>query len=522
MITSTSLFGLDSEQQYSFLQVVEYLADNRVEGVVDFPRVPASLLSGFDIEQSRSLLKYFKQIWYGADDVASLNIKSSTLAGGFGALSRRTLQRLAVNTAEQITGGSITYPVNSWTPAALFANGEEGCWYDPADRDTVFTDLAGTALAMAENDIIARINDKSGNGYNATRVSASLRPKLAYLAGSYRRGVDYDGVDDAMATTFPALGSNCVVASARAGIGAVITSGVTINAGAMNNNTDHCGLVVLNRALTADEDAKLRVYFRQKAGVEDEYSVQYGDDSEEILDVYHSSGHVEGPIIVMVHGGAWRNGSKGSPNVTKNKLLHWLPKGYTFVSVGYRLDVGTDPIDQARSVAKALAWVQSHAEGWGCDPRNIVFMGHSAGAHLVSLVATDVNMRRQYGVKRWLLTVPLDSAAYDVVRIVGKPIHDELYDEPWGTDPNHWAKGSPTRILSAKPVPFYMVVSTDSATGESDSPNATAFADAVESFGGVATIYETPLVHSEVNSELGTPIAYTTAVDDAFAEVGLT
>lgn len=521
MINNTSLFGLDSEQQYSFLQVVEYLAEKRLEGVLDFPSIPISLLSGFDINQCQALIAYFKQVWYGADDVDNLDVKSSTLSLGFGASSTRTLQRLAASAAAEITGGSLTYPVNSWTPAALFANGELGAWYDPQDRSTVFKDVAGTILAMAEGDSIALVTDKSGNGFNAGRINTAQRPLIGYLSGSYRREIRFDGIDDSLTTTFPDMGTACTIARAISGVGAVFQTGQTIN-GNTPVNTNYCAMVVINRALTSEETASLTTWLRLKTGVDDEYNVQYGDDPDEIMDIYHSSGHELGPIIMMVHGGAWRTGSKISPNVTKNKLLHWLPKGYTFVSVGYKLDVGTSPIDQARSVAKALAYVQENAEGWGCDPRNVVVMGHSAGGNLVSIVATDVVMRAQYGVKRWLLTVPLDSAAFDVVHIMRNPLHQSLYDEPWGTNPVRWAQGSPTRLLSAKPVPFFMVVSTDPATGDSDSPNATAFSEAVIAIGGEAPMYTTDLIHEQVNSELGTPIAYTDAVDAAFLSVGLT
>lgn len=420
-------------------------------------------------------------------------------------------------------GGHASLPlhINAFDPVSLFASGEKGTLQDPADRATVFTDAAGTVLAMTENALVARVNDRSPNGAFAQRVSSTLRPKLAFLAGAYRRAIDYDGVDDSMATTLPAMGSNCTLARVVAGVGVSFQTGLTINAGALQSNSDHCGLLLIDRALTATEIAQVTRWGRQHAGVEDEYNVAYGADPAEVLDIYHSSGHPQGPVLLMVHGGGWRNGSKGSPNVTKSKLQNWLPQGYTFVSVGYKLDVGTDPIDQTRSVAKALAWVQAHARDWDCDPRKVVVMGHSAGGHLVALMTASNAIRAEAGVRPWLATIPLDAAAYDVAEILQRVGHDALYDEPWGVDPAHWAAGSPTLVMTSAPPPMLVVVSTDSATGESDSPNAAAFKAKVESLGGRADWYETPLTHSEVNATLGDPGAYTTAVQAFLTSLGL-
>lgn len=413
--------------------------------------------------------------------------------------------------------------IASFRPESLFANGELGTVQDPADRSRVFTDVAGTVLAMAENDLIARINDQSPNGAFAQRVNSTLRPKLAYLAGSYRRAVDYDGIDDALATTLPAMGSNCTLVLAKAGVGAIVTTGMTVNAGALQSNTDNCGLILINRALTPAEDASVRLWARQHAGVEDEYSVPYGSDPDEILDVFHSCGHAKGPIIFMVHGGGWRNGSKASPNVTKNKLLHWLPMGFTFVSINYKLDVGTDPIDQARSTAKALAWVQDHAAGWGCDPSQIVIMGHSAGGHLVALVSASAAIRATAGVRPWLGTIVIDGAAYDVKSIMERPGHLTLYDEPWGTDPSneaHWIAGSPTFQLTQAPPPMLLITSTDSNPGEADI-NVGPFADAVNALGGSATILHTAFDHAGTNNEMGAPGTYTDDIDAFLATLGI-
>lgn len=58
--------------------------------------------------------------------------------------------------------------------------------------------------------------------------------------------------------------------------------------------------------------------------------------------------------------------------------------GYALVSTNYRLSPAAHPLEQADDVARALALVQQQAPQWGADPRRLVLMGHSAGAHLAN------------------------------------------------------------------------------------------------------------------------------------------
>jgi hypothetical protein len=103
-------------------------------------------------------------------------------------------------------GLSLTRPSNPLGPAApafspldLFGSGEEGAWYDPSDLSTVWQDAAGTIPATA-GDPVGRIDDKSGNGNHATQSTPTARPTLQTSGGLYY--LDFDGVDDALLTTF--------------------------------------------------------------------------------------------------------------------------------------------------------------------------------------------------------------------------------------------------------------------------------------------------------------------------------
>lgn len=79
--------------------------------------------------------------------------------------------------------------------------------------------------------------------------------------------VDYDGVDDYLDTPFlAALGSSCTVARAVPGVGATILTGQTVGTSFVDN-VDHCGLIIVDRALTGPETAGLTAYLNGLAGV---------------------------------------------------------------------------------------------------------------------------------------------------------------------------------------------------------------------------------------------------------------
>lgn len=389
----------------------------------------------------------------------------------------------------------------AFSPSQLFANGEQGWWIDVADLDTVFTDTAGTTRVQNIGDLIARVSDKSGNGNHFTKAVSGSRMALNQLPTSRRPYADSTG-SKTLSLAAPTL-SNCTVVRLFAS-GPTIQTGQSIS-GTITRTQSTFGEIVLNRDLTSDELAALTIWTQQRCGTLDELNVQYGADAtNELMDVYHSSGSDTRAIVIMTHGGGWRNGDKLLSNVVQNKFQCLIPKGITCVSVNYKLDVGTDPIDQARSVAKAIAYVQAHAEAWGCNPKNVILMGHSAGAHLTNLVASDATMRSDAGITNWLATVLLDSAAYNVSTIMNDPTHWSGYDEPFSGGQSQWDAASPTLVLSGKVPPTLCIVSDwPGAHGEDDAANTQEWVDKASSFGTTVVRRDTPLDHGDVNNLLG-------------------
>lgn len=246
--------------------------------------------------------------------------------------------------------------------------------------------------------------------------------------------------------------------------------------------------------------------------------VSYGEDKKQRLDVYLPSNPNNAPIIVMVHGGAWKMGDKKSDNVVQNKMKRWVSKGMIFVSLNYRLVPKVTPQQQAEDVASALAYVESHARQWGGDPQKIILMGHSAGAHLVSLISADPQKYVSLGLKPWLGTVSLDTATMDLVQTMERK-HFDFYDDVFGNDKNNWVLNSPFYQLEHSALPMLLVCST--VREDKPCENNKAFMDKGAKMGLRIEMSEQALNHGEINDELGKPNGYTERVERFIRSLGV-
>lgn len=232
-------------------------------------------------------------------------------------------------------------------------------------------------------------------------------------------------------------------------------------------------------------------------------NVAYGADPLQTFDVYAPRAAKNLPIIFMVHGGAWVGGDKTNDHVITNKVPYFLPQRIIFISVNYRLLThanGLTVLDEANDVAKALAYVQAHASTWGGDGTRVVIMGHSAGAHLTTLIVSAPAIQSANGVQPWLGSIALDSAGYDIVYIMNHP-HLALYDYAFGTDSTFWQQTSPVYRLGASTPPILLVCSTLRA--DTDCGDTQTYGARDTGFGANVFMQQIALHHEEINADVG-------------------
>lgn len=145
---------------------------------------------------------------------------------------------------------------------SLFANNEQGFAYDPNDLSTMFQDSAGTTPVTAVGQPVGLIRDKSGRNNHAYQSTSAARPILRDAP----RRIDFGVVFDKLITKLPSQLTGCTVIRSVPSVGAQILTGQTIPV-TYNDDTDHCGLLVINRALTTSETSAITSEFNKMAGV---------------------------------------------------------------------------------------------------------------------------------------------------------------------------------------------------------------------------------------------------------------
>ncbi|CAH1536739.1 Lipase [Vibrio owensii] len=95
------------------------------------------------------------------------------------------------------------------------------------------------------------------------------------------------------------------------------------------------------------------------------------------------------PLLVWVHGGAWKRGSKDAIP-TKNPLLlqSVIEKGYALAAVDYRLSGEASFPAPVQDINDALNFLHDHAQQYHIAADNFVMMGRSAGGHLAGFIGT--------------------------------------------------------------------------------------------------------------------------------------
>ena len=109
---------------------------------------------------------------------------------------------------------------------------------------------------------IESISMKQLTGNHAYQSISAARPILRDTP----RRIDFDAVDDKLITNLPTQVTGCTVIRSVPNVGTQILTNQTIPT-PYNDNTDHCGLIVINRALTATETSQITKLFNKASGV---------------------------------------------------------------------------------------------------------------------------------------------------------------------------------------------------------------------------------------------------------------
>src|SRR5207249_1315469 len=100
----------------------------------------------------------------------------------------------------------------------------------------------------------------------------------------------------------------------------------------------------------------------------------------------------------FVHGGAWQTGDRNYLGVYQSLGRFYARHGVGTVVISYRLSPQVKHPAHVQDVARAFAWTHKNIGKYGGRPDQVFACGHSAGAHLVSLLAADETYLKAEGL----------------------------------------------------------------------------------------------------------------------------
>jgi acetyl esterase/lipase len=206
------------------------------------------------------------------------------------------------------------------------------------------------------------------------------------------------------------------------------------------------------RAPSSTDEAKKPATAEKLCDVEVVKDVAYNDardaDDKQKLDLYLPKGKKDFPVLFFVHGGTWKWGDrKQYPKLGEA----FASRGIGAVVISYRLSPKVQHPAHVQDVARAFAWTCANIGKYGGKADEIFCCGHSAGGHLVSLLATDESYLK--AEKRSLADVKGVISISGVYTII--PVG--LLASAFGKDAEVCKKASPVNNVGDKEPPFLIL-----------------------------------------------------------------
>lgn len=212
-----------------------------------------------------------------------------------------------------------------------------------------------------------------------------------------------------------------------------------------------CGILAL-AALRSCKPIDLLNLIIPRKGYSVLYDIPYGDYSRQTLDIYlpdtPDSSH---STIVFFYGGSWQSGDKNQYRFVGQAFAS---QGFIVVIVNYRLYPEVYFPVFIKDGAKAIQWVHSNIQQYGGSNQHVFLAGHSAGAHIASLLATDESyLLAQGGNFSWIKGVIGIAGPYDFLPLTDSNLKTLFSQVPAEeTQPIHFVKAN---------LPVFLLVTGD-------------------------------------------------------------
>ncbi|MBI2683091.1 MAG: alpha/beta hydrolase [Acidobacteriales bacterium] len=189
-------------------------------------------------------------------------------------------------------------------------------------------------------------------------------------------------------------------------------------------------------------------------GAENRRDLAYGAHPAQTLDLYLPDAKPGFATLVFVHGGSLMGGDKADDDY-KNVCTQFPKSGLGCASINYRLAKDADWPAQAEDVAAAVAFVRKTVAAAGGDPKKIFLMGHSSGAMLAAVVASDERFLAAHNLKPTDLAgaIPMGSIMWDEeFEAIAANTPKERIAQAFKYDTHYKMFGTPEKYIAAWPM----------------------------------------------------------------------
>ena len=164
------------------------------------------------------------------------------------------------------------------------------------------------------------------------------------------------------------------------------------------------------------------------------------------------------PVLVFFYGGSWERGRKEMYGFLGRRLAR---REMIVVIVDYPLSPQYQIQDMEKAATQAILWTKNNIQNYGGDENRIIASGHSAGAHLASLVTLKEEIWDSLGVENPIVGAILNDPGgidmnwfFDVTKDSGE---GEKYYKTFTREPKIWEKYSSIYHLDANDPPILVL-----------------------------------------------------------------
>lgn len=212
--------------------------------------------------------------------------------------------------------------------------------------------------------------------------------------------------------------------------------------------------------------------------------IAYGELARQRLDIYQPTQRRAGknPVVVFFYGGGWEGGDKKDYKFVGEALSS---HGLTVVIADYRVYPEVVFPDFIEDAAAAVAWTKANIDSFGADPDQLFIAGHSAGAHIASMLVLNDEYLMKYAL-----------TPDDVIGMIGLagpydflPLKSDTLKTIFGPEDLRW-QSQPINFVQGDNPPMLLMV------GERDLTvwprNSFRLADKITAAGGEVALKKFP------------------------------